>query len=105
MMICRMLRFAALAAVLEATALLSPAQAEFGKRFWLSQVDQNAGDPEMAIDAQGNAIFVWKKNPGSVDQFRVQARQASAGGALGPILDLSTNGKDALGFPKVAVDG
>ena len=105
MMICRMLRFAALAAVLEATALLSPAQAEFGKRFWLSQVDQNAGDPEMAIDAQGNAIFVWKKNPGSVDQFRAQARQASAGGALGPILDLSTNGKDALGFPRVAVDG
>jgi hypothetical protein len=101
----RTLRFVTFAAVLEATMMLTPAKAEFGNRFWLSHVNQSASDPEMAIAANGNAVFVWKQNPGSADHYRVQARQVSAGGALGPILDISKNGKDVLGFPKVAIDG
>lgn len=101
----RAFRFVTFAAVLGAITILSPAKAEFGSRFWLSHVNQSASDPEMAVAANGNAVFVWKQNPGSADHYRVQARQVSAGGALGPILDISKNGKDVLGFPKVAVDG
>ena len=56
--------------------------------------------PQVAVDADGDAVVVWTRLDGSAI---AQARRISAAGLLGPVLDLSPHGEDASG-PQVAID-
>jgi hypothetical protein len=67
----------------------------------LSAAAQNALDPQVAVDASGNAVFTWRRSDGT--NWRIQARARSAAGALGPVQTLSAAGQNAL-TPQVAVD-
>ena len=68
----------------------------------LSAAGQDAYDPQVAFDGQGNAIAVWSRFDGT--NFIVQAAGRAAGGSFGAPQDLSAAGQKA-GFPEVAVDG
>ena len=57
--------------------------------------------PQVAVDADGDAVFTWTRFDGTND--RVQARARSAAGALSDVQDLSDPGHNA-GYPQVAVD-
>jgi hypothetical protein len=46
----------------------------------LSAAGQNAFNPEVAVDAQGNAIAVWRRFDGT--NFIVQAAVRAAGGSF-----------------------
>ena len=63
-----------------------------------------AFQPEVAVDADGDAVFTWTSFDGA--NFRVQARARSAAGALSPLRTLSGAGQSAFGLtgPQVAVD-
>jgi hypothetical protein len=63
---------------------------------------RDAFQPQVAVDAAGNAIFTWSRFDGT--NSRIQARVRSAGGVLGPVLNLSAAGQNA-NSPQVAVDG
>ena len=56
--------------------------------------------PQIASDADGDAVAVWPRSDGS--NYRVQARTISAAGVLGPTRTLSAAGQDAS--PPVASD-
>lgn len=62
---------------------------------------QSAFEPEVAVDAGGDAVIVWRRFDGS--NWRIQARTRSAGGALGPIQTLSATGQTATAA-QVAAD-
>ena len=68
----------------------------------LSVPGQDALDPEVAVDPQGNATAVWVRWDGS--NFVTQARRVAANGSFGPIQALSATGRDAAD-PNVAVGG
>ena len=68
----------------------------------LSAAGQDAYDPQVAFDGQGNAIAVWSRFDGT--NLIVQAAARAAGGSFGAPQDLSAAGQKA-GFPEVAVDG
>ena len=57
-------------------------------------------DPEVAIDATGDAVFVW------VESSQVVARRLSAGGTLGPPIQVGPGGVPSPGLtdPEVATD-
>ena len=86
------------ARTLSAAGVLGPIQT-------LSQAGHDAYLPEVAVDADGDAVVVWKRW-GS--DRRVQARTLSATGVLGPIQTLSppaSLGPESTdNGPKVAVD-
>jgi hypothetical protein len=67
----------------------------------ISAPGQNAITPQVAVDAQGDAVFVWRRFDGA--SWRIQARARSAAGALGPIQNLSAAGQSAS-QPQVDVD-
>jgi hypothetical protein len=67
----------------------------------LSAAGQNADDPQVAVDADGDAVFVWRRFDGS--NFLIQARARSAGGTLSAVQTLSAAGQSAI-EPQVAVD-
>jgi hypothetical protein len=67
----------------------------------LSAPGQNAGGPQVAVDAAGDAVFTWDRSDGTYS--RVQARARSAAGVLSPVQTLSAPGQHA-GAPQVAVD-
>jgi hypothetical protein len=96
---CRALRPAA--ALLVLIGVLAPAslQASFTAPVDLS--GDGAFEPQVALDAGGDALAVWKGSDGSF--FRVQARARSAAGVLGPLETLSAGGRSAF-EPQVAVD-
>jgi hypothetical protein len=73
----------------------------FGPVQPLSLAGQDALDPQVAVDADGDAIFVWERSDGT--NSRIEARSRSAAGTLGPIQILSAAGQDAFD-PQVAVD-
>jgi hypothetical protein len=58
-------------------------------------------DPQVAIDADGDALIVWLGSDGTHD--RVRARARSKAGVVGPVETLSEAGGDA-GQPQVAMD-
>jgi hypothetical protein len=98
--------------VLLAVAAPASAQAVWGAPVTLSQPGQDANIPQVAVDPNGNAVFVWLRPdattdclgfPSSDGCFRVQARARSAAGALSAIQTLSVGGQDAYD-PQVAVD-
>jgi hypothetical protein len=71
-----------------------------GTPFTLTPSGPSARDPQVAIDAAGDAVFTWQRF--EVDADRVQFRIRTAGGALGAITNLSAAGGDAYA-PRVAV--
>jgi hypothetical protein len=68
----------------------------------LSAAGQDAYDPQVAVDGQGNAIAVWERSNGT--NTIVQAAARAAGGSFGAAQDLSAAGQTA-NDPQVAVDG
>ena len=67
----------------------------------LSRAGQPADSQQVAVDADGDAVFTWLRSDGTHD--RVQARALSATGTLSNIRTLSRAGQDAHD-PQVAVD-
>ena len=68
----------------------------------LSASGQNAEEPQVALDAQGNAIAVWRRSNGS--HFVVQAARRAAGAPFfSAPQDLSAAGQTAHN-PQVALD-
>jgi hypothetical protein len=59
----------------------------------LSQPGQNAEEPELAVDPQGDAVAVWRRSDGS--NLRVQAASKPAGGAWQAPVNLSEAGQSA----------
>jgi hypothetical protein len=78
-----------------------------GSILTLSAAGQHAAGSEVAVEGDGDAVFIWARFDGTDPEIscchRVQARTRSASGALGSIQTLSAAGKDAV-FPQVAVD-
>jgi hypothetical protein len=66
----------------------------------LSLAGQDAFDPQVGIDVDGDAVITWYRSDGT--NFRAQARTLSSIGALGSVLDLSAAGRNA-NSPQVAV--
>jgi hypothetical protein len=71
-------------------------------------VDQTISDPgefaygpEVAVDAAGNAAFVWYRSDGT--NWLVQTRTLSAAGVPGAVNTLSAAGQDAV-FPHIEVN-
>jgi hypothetical protein len=89
----------ALLAVL--AALAAVAYGDFGTPVNLSADGQDAVNPEVASDADGDSIVVWTRFNG--EWIVVQARRVSAGGARGVTQTLSTRGHDASNA-HVAID-
>jgi hypothetical protein len=70
----------------------------------LSPGGRNAFNPQVGVDQNGNAVFVWGRNDMTADCpsypppdgcARIQARSLSAAGVLGPVHTLSAPGQDA----------
>jgi hypothetical protein len=59
----------------------------------LSPAGQHAFRPKVAVDAAGNAVFVWSRSDGT--DLRIQTRARSAAGALSPVQTLSNPGSDS----------
>jgi hypothetical protein len=70
-----------------------------GTTFVLTPSGPSARDPQVAIDANGDAVFTWQRF--EVDSDRIQSRTRSAAGTLGAITNLSAAGGDAYA-PQVA---
>jgi hypothetical protein len=89
--------------VLLVAGLLGPtlAGAEWTTPVDLSAAGQDASNPHVAVDADGDAVFVWRRFDGA--NYRVQTRALSAAGALSAVQTLSGSGKDASD-PQVAVN-
>jgi len=68
----------------------------------LSAAGGAANSPRVAVDADGDALCVWTRLDGT--HPRVQARQISSAGAVGPVRTLSRAGQTATN-PEVAIDG
>jgi hypothetical protein len=77
-----------------ASGVLGPLLSVSGK-------DQDAQDPDVDMDQDGNAVMTWSRSDGTND--RVELRTLSAGGTLTPTQLLSIAGEDAVD-PHVAVD-
>jgi hypothetical protein len=67
----------------------------------LSAGGQHAGQQQVGVDANGNAVFAWRRSNGT--NLIVQARARSADGTLSAIQDLSAAGQHAHA-PQLAVD-
>jgi hypothetical protein len=96
-------------------ALPGSAQATWTAPVTLSDPGQDASVPQVAVDPNANAVFVWQRYddttncpsdlPGAPGQgcLRIQTRARSAAGTLSPVQTLSAEGMDALD-PHVAID-
>jgi hypothetical protein len=78
-----------------------PAGAGWGPVDDLSDDEQNAVDPRVAVDPAGDAVAVWSRYNGTNDI--VQAAVRPAGGDWASTDDLSAAGRDAV-EPDVAID-
>lgn len=78
------------------------AAGELGAVTDLSEAGQDAWDPMVAIDDDGNAVSTWWLS--TREGARVQARARSATGVVGPRLDVSDPDQDAY-ESQVALDG
>ena len=94
---------AAAIGVLVAMGLVAPlpAAAEWTTPVNLSAAGQNASSHQVAVDADGDAVFTWLRSDGA--HQRVQERARSAAGALSAVQTLSAQGQNAS-VPQVAVD-
>jgi Divergent InlB B-repeat domain len=78
-----------------------PAGGSFATPVDLSATGQDAFDPQVAFDASGNALAVWRRFNGSNDI--VQSAFRPAGGVFGAGVDVSATGGSASS-PQVAFD-
>ncbi len=80
-----------------------PAGGSFGAPRFLSPAANNADTPQVAFDAQGNALAVWRfdGSPAST----VQAAYRQAGGEFGVPQTVSTPSSMPAQAPQVAFDG
>ncbi len=85
---------------LTSALVVSTAWAAFGPAFTLSSASRNGFEPQVALDAAGNAIAVWMHSDG--ENSTIQARKRSAGGVLGDVQDISAADK-VVTTPRVAV--
>jgi hypothetical protein len=74
----------------------------------LSGAGKDAALPQVAVDSNGNAYFVWEKQDATTDCggsgcLRIQLRVRSAAGALSAVQTLSGAGKSAVS-PQIAID-
>jgi hypothetical protein len=76
------------------------AVAEWSTPIDLSSAGQSASAPQVAVDADGDAVFTWQRFDGA--NTRTQTRARSAAGTLSAVQDLSAAGQNA-GLPQVAV--
>ena len=64
-------------------------------------------EPQVAVDASGDAVYVWKISEGTLCSGgpceRIQTRSRSAAGVLSPVQTISTQGQ-SQSLPHVAVD-
>jgi hypothetical protein len=67
----------------------------------LSSPTGTAQQPQVAVNADGDAVVVWKQFDGT--NWIIEARARAAGGALGPVQPLSSPGQNA-DVPQVAID-
>jgi PKD domain len=82
-------------------ASFRPAGGSFGAAVTLSAPGGDGRDPQVAFDAAGNAIVVWRRSNGA--NLIAQAAVRPAGGGFGSPVDLSAAGGDAS-VPQLAVD-
>jgi hypothetical protein len=68
----------------------------------LSAAGQEAFDPQVAVDSQGNAVAVWYRYDGTSYVVQGAVRPAASGVWQAPV-DLSAADEDAV-HPQVAVD-
>src|SRR6266545_8247629 len=92
-------------------ALVAPAgaQATWGAPETLSDASQNANFPQVAVDPNGDAVFVWQHYDGTTDCGgyacrRVESRYRSAAGVLSATDTLSGPATNTFYPPKVGVD-
>jgi hypothetical protein len=67
----------------------------------LSETGRDAFDPQVAVDAGGDAVFAWRRFDGA--NYRIESRVRFSDGTLSPVQTVSDPGQDALD-PRVAVD-
>lgn len=79
---------------------LSPAGV-LGPILNLTTPGEDAIDPHVAVDFNGNAVFTWRRWDGAND--RIYARTLSAAGAVGRVITLSAAGQDAI-QPRLAMN-
>jgi hypothetical protein len=88
-----------------AGALLLPVAAHASPTFLtainISDAGQDAGEPQVAVDANGNSLMVWSRFDGT--NYRIQAQFRAADGTFGPIATISQSGRDTF-EPQVAFD-
>ena len=82
-------------------AAVRPPGGSFGAVQTLSAPNQGAFDPQVALDANGGAVAVWRRSDGL--RFRIEAATAPAGGTFGAPQVLSAAAADAFD-PQVAVN-
>jgi hypothetical protein len=67
----------------------------------LSLAGQNASQPDVAVNATGNAVFAWTRFDGTA--FRIQVVARSAGGTLSAVQTLSAMSSNGV-LPKAGID-
>jgi len=101
----RLIRISLLIALF-ALALPATAQATFQSLGRVSDAGQTAQAPQVGVDQNGNAVFVWARfdgtDAGGQCCHRIEARTRTATGTLSPVQTLSAAGKNAS-QPQVAV--
>jgi hypothetical protein len=83
-------------------AAVRPAGGSWQAPVDLSAAGQNAGDPQVAFDSQGDGVAVWERYNGANDIVQGAVSAAGSGVWQAPV-DLSVTGQDAF-YPHVAVD-
>lgn len=68
----------------------------------LSAAGQDAGLSRVASDADGDAVAVWYGSGPDLAGWRVESRQISAAGALGPVQILEAGGQHIVDEPRIA---
>lgn len=82
-------------------AAVRPPGGSFGAAQTLSAVGQEAFQPQVAIDPNGNAVAVWTRFDGVFN--RIQASSRPAGGSFGAVQTLSVANKNS-DSPQVSID-
>jgi hypothetical protein len=84
-----------------ARAFLTGAQTQVQKLSPAGVAGQDAVQPQVAVDVDGDAVFTWRRLDGADSRIQARARTFSSG-ALSAVQDLSDPGEDAVN-PEVAV--
>jgi hypothetical protein len=82
-------------------AAIRPAGGTFGDAQTISAAGHSAGNVDVAVDAEGNAIAVWPRSNGTNDL--IEAASRPAGGSFGMGVPISDAGQNA-GGPHAAFD-